>query len=91
MADLFDRAPAPAKAAKRFDATTPCPLCQGRVEGIDPMRTCDACRAAGAPARVPWEQAKPADAALCGAIVIPSESSITVGPHPAQLKLGEAA
>lgn len=118
--DLFDRTPAPAKAAKaakRDERTTPCPLCRVPVEGIDPMRTCERCRQGGAPARVAWEVAKPKDSATSGEQVLvlanahlsetavhvpkdevgsferplPSESSITVGPHPAQLKLGEAA
>ncbi len=115
--DLFDRTPAPVMAAKRDERSTPCPLCRAAVEGIDPMRTCERCRAGGAPARVAWELAKPADSATTGEQVLvlanallseaavhapkdevasfehplPSESSITVGPHPAQLKLGEAA
>lgn len=101
--DLFDLAPPPAPAAPAagarptktkgttFDATTLCPLCRATISGIDPMRTCDACRATGAPARVSWELAKPKDAALVGEAILPSESSITVGPHPAQLKLGEGA
>lgn len=109
--DLFDRAPVKAKVAKRDERTTPCPLCRAAVEGIDPMRTCARCRATGAPLRVAWEVAKPADSSTSGEQVVhlanaglidakhevasfaplPSESSITVGPHPAQLKLGEAA
>ena len=53
-----------------FTATTPCPLCRATVSGIDPMRTCAACQAQGAPVRVAWELAKPVDSALSGVIVI---------------------
>ncbi len=46
-------------------ASEPCPWrirgkrCNKPVAGVDPMRTCEACFAKGAPARVPWEMAKP--------------------------------
>ena len=59
---MFDRGAQPAKAARRDERTTACGRwrsgCRGRVEGIDPQRTCDACRGAGHPTRVPWEEAK---------------------------------
>lgn len=117
MADLFDLAPPPpaltepsagARPVKAkgttFDATTPCPLCCSSVSGIDPMRTCEDCRASGAPARVAWELAKPKNSATSGEQVVhlanahlidraplPAESSISVGPDPSQLHLGEVA
>lgn len=81
--------------------------CGRPVEGIDPMRTCPSCRAGGAPPRAPWSMAKTttctvlpelvlelANAHLSEAAVhapLPAESSITVGPPPEQLHLGEAA
>lgn len=37
--------------------------CGNRVDGRDPMRTCATCQGAGAPVRVPWEEAKPDNAA----------------------------
>ena len=60
-----------AVAEPEVAASTPCPVrgpggarCNRPVAGVDPMRTCPSCRAAGAPPRVPWEIAKPERNAL---------------------------
>lgn len=82
MADLFDLPPVEAAPSRRTrpgvesTGTTPCPWriagarCGHAVPGCDPMRTCDACRTAGAPARVPWEMAKPKGSATSGEQVV---------------------
>ena len=46
----------PPKRGEAFDGSTACPLCGAEVRGIDPQRTCAACQAKGAAARLPWEQ-----------------------------------
>lgn len=72
---MYDRGQAPAgKPEKRDGRSTPCGRwrsgCKAQVEGIDPMRTCAACRAAGAPVRVPWEEAKPDGLGSSGEMVM---------------------
>lgn len=63
------------RAASYPYPTQPCAVriadqrCGAPVPGVDPCRPCDACRLRGAPARLPWELAKPDDAALTGETV----------------------
>ena len=73
-AALFELPPAPApttpsrragKPGPVSEGSQPCPVrirgkrCGRPVPGVDPMRSCDACFAKGAPARVSWDLAKP--------------------------------
>ena len=99
-ADLFDRGGAPAKPARRFDATTPCPWggCGRPVEGIDPMRTCARCRASfAAPPRAPWEMAKRTTATVLPELVLEpanahlSEMAVHTPASTEPAQLGEAA
>ena len=57
--------------------------CGAPVRGIDRQRSCDSCVAGGAPARVPWERAKPANSPTCGEQVVELRNAALVDA-PAQ-------
>lgn len=60
--DLHGPAVPANKTMRRDERTVRCGRwrsgCTNQVDGIDPQRTCAACRDRGAPTRVPWDEAK---------------------------------